>query len=783
MSWVSENDSSWRTTLAHLQSYNDAAPSFSPSSCPSSSPDPRRLPMTTPETNKDMFSKLPRENYSSKSIRPEPGLLTRLMKPDSHLFNTDDFYNNDGINEGGDVDIQGELGEDESSLSKNERKYRHGRVVKSEEKFLWKAPPMTMAACKSGKGTITSAVTSRITVDSMSSDGSPDLDQGETYNKHQQVQLLEATAILSHLSPDVLSAPAIRDRPSPCSSTLPMQRSRPQAVPARQLPYPYNLPPPLPPTSPRTTRQMMLRNEISESCRQNLLWHRRVTNEERRNWQELPEYSAKSHGSATRLLPNSTHMAQTETASVGPAHVGREQALDNVPKGKETGGLFVPTSLSCSPPFAPAPNYIGDDFPNPGDAHRGQLIRPMKPLEETGDATNDNYPAFVLPPSYSCTASVPCRNLETGVPLTVPKPTDERLPLQSQDVYLDDEVAKCAELVSKDGVCQTVGDVLVTIRNRFTIKEMLTSRNFLAKMTCSPHTAPPSQELLRKMWSTACRLDIAVRVTTTPNSEFSLQRPVSEFTSGLGSNCSQDQQIPETQFPEVDLDLDDPNEIPVPTKALSIDLERTNLPKRIFRPTWLSSLHRDWGGGLRERRRTGRVLQKNRDRDIMAMANFIRWYWYWTLSSSSSSAEAFRGASGFGISGSSFVICENSYTNNYYNYPGPGPGQTNNSGTSPDELLRQIQLERRMLEIERLVFNIERILQRMETRMAPEPDPPDICPSCDVLPCQCRPGHHHRNSTYGYRYHPYASMHHNRPTSPRSRPYYSQSTYTQNPPS
>ncbi|KAF8339710.1 uncharacterized protein EI90DRAFT_2271893 [Cantharellus anzutake] len=52
--------------------------------------------------------------------------------------------------------------------------------------------------------------------------------------------------------------------------------SRPQAVPLA-LPHPYNLPPPPPPQTPRTTRRVMMANEMSESLRRNLLWERQLS--------------------------------------------------------------------------------------------------------------------------------------------------------------------------------------------------------------------------------------------------------------------------------------------------------------------------------------------------------------------------------------------------------------------------------------------------------------------------------------------------------------------------
>lgn len=55
------------------------------------------------------------------------------------------------------------------------------------------------------------------------------------------------------------------------------QPVEPISIPPPRLLYPYNLPPPNPPTTPRTTRRKMLAVEIPESLRRNLLWERQVS--------------------------------------------------------------------------------------------------------------------------------------------------------------------------------------------------------------------------------------------------------------------------------------------------------------------------------------------------------------------------------------------------------------------------------------------------------------------------------------------------------------------------
>ncbi|KAJ7587343.1 hypothetical protein C8J56DRAFT_1050565 [Mycena floridula] len=60
-------------------------------------------------------------------------------------------------------------------------------------------------------------------------------------------------------------------KPAPIPSATPIVRASSQP-----LGYPYNLPNYAEPSSPRTTRQLMLRQEMSESLRQNLLWSRQL---------------------------------------------------------------------------------------------------------------------------------------------------------------------------------------------------------------------------------------------------------------------------------------------------------------------------------------------------------------------------------------------------------------------------------------------------------------------------------------------------------------------------
>jgi hypothetical protein len=80
--------------------------------------------------------------------------------------------------------------------------------------------------------------------------------------------------------PDATTTSSSIHQPLGAVSTIPEEEpdlTQPVEIPAPRLLYPYNLPPPNPPTTPRTTRRKMLAVEIPESLRRNLLWERQVS--------------------------------------------------------------------------------------------------------------------------------------------------------------------------------------------------------------------------------------------------------------------------------------------------------------------------------------------------------------------------------------------------------------------------------------------------------------------------------------------------------------------------
>ena len=132
-----------------------------------------------------------------------------------------------------------------------------------------------------------------------------------------------------------------------------------QAKPIPVL-HPYNLPPPAAPSTPRTTRRLMLSTELSESLRRNLLWERQVS---KVNLTAAVRRSASSGGSQlsqqlkgqilqplttapnmVQLLPKGTMAHPNPGSPIGPmrpeqVRTVRSEGDDTIKKEKESGGV------------------------------------------------------------------------------------------------------------------------------------------------------------------------------------------------------------------------------------------------------------------------------------------------------------------------------------------------------------------------------------------------------------------------------------------------------------
>ncbi|KAF7331635.1 hypothetical protein MKEN_00043100 [Mycena kentingensis (nom. inval.)] len=95
---------------------------------------------------------------------------------------------------------------------------------------------------------------------------------GGDVNSAERRRLYEQAGVPEWATPAPSKNGDANDQP-PSGRLQQQQPSRSSS--AAPIGFPYYLPHPEPPSSPRTTRQQMLRNEMSESLRHNLLWHRK----------------------------------------------------------------------------------------------------------------------------------------------------------------------------------------------------------------------------------------------------------------------------------------------------------------------------------------------------------------------------------------------------------------------------------------------------------------------------------------------------------------------------
>ncbi|KAJ7229201.1 hypothetical protein GGX14DRAFT_346994 [Mycena pura] len=98
--------------------------------------------------------------------------------------------------------------------------------------------------------------------------------------------------------------------------------------------FPYYLPAPEPPSTPRTTRKHMLRNEMSESLRYNLLWQRKLSRTELTGPQPRRTRSTVHVPSAEKSLVRVTPRAPGAERRDAPLPPMDQPVLEGAPKKK-----------------------------------------------------------------------------------------------------------------------------------------------------------------------------------------------------------------------------------------------------------------------------------------------------------------------------------------------------------------------------------------------------------------------------------------------------------------
>ncbi|THH29477.1 hypothetical protein EUX98_g4704 [Antrodiella citrinella] len=215
------------------------------------------------QRQRDMFAKVPKRSYTDLS-RTRSGLLSQLLNPDPALFPPGhpmptSFSSQDMTQ----LSRSGWMGAPHLHTSKSTVAVPLAAQVNADQIT---AP--TQSGSKSGYRPKGRPQGEEMEYDSDSGDETGD--NGIQVPRSLAQQKLAALADPNRRRySDRGPPPAQEAAPRP---VLPTVATAPIA-----LGYPYNLPAPAAPMTPRTTRRQMLSTELSESLRRNLLWERQVS--------------------------------------------------------------------------------------------------------------------------------------------------------------------------------------------------------------------------------------------------------------------------------------------------------------------------------------------------------------------------------------------------------------------------------------------------------------------------------------------------------------------------
>ncbi|KAH8092627.1 hypothetical protein BXZ70DRAFT_448689 [Cristinia sonorae] len=213
------------------------------------------------QRQRDMFAKVPKRSYTDLN-RTRSGLLSQLLNPDPSMFPP------------GYMIPTSFSSQDMTQLG---RTGRPGAPSLPTSKSSAAVPLAANVNAQSSAATTTTNSSGYRPKGRPQAEMEYDSDSGdETGDNGIQVPRSLAQQKLAALADPNRRRHSERNLPSaapaPQPTALPTVATAPIA-----LGYPYNLPAPALPMTPRTTRRQMLATELSESLRRNLLWERQVS--------------------------------------------------------------------------------------------------------------------------------------------------------------------------------------------------------------------------------------------------------------------------------------------------------------------------------------------------------------------------------------------------------------------------------------------------------------------------------------------------------------------------
>lgn len=230
------------------------------------------------QRQRDLFAKVPKRSYSNLN-RTQSGLLSQLMNPNPAIFPPTHPYRLSQST--ADLVRMQRQAQRQAEQAQTPQRSASGfagpvRLQTSKSSAALplaaqitatsssKAPSSGMKGKENEKGGYRPK--GRPKEEEMEDESGEDDDDDDKIQVSRSVAQQRLQALMSRRAPgDGVAPPRVAEAPA-AQSTAPIP-----------LGHPYNLPAPAIPMTPRTTRRIMLRTELSESMRRQLLWERQVS--------------------------------------------------------------------------------------------------------------------------------------------------------------------------------------------------------------------------------------------------------------------------------------------------------------------------------------------------------------------------------------------------------------------------------------------------------------------------------------------------------------------------
>ncbi|OAX42714.1 hypothetical protein K503DRAFT_766506 [Rhizopogon vinicolor AM-OR11-026] len=238
----------------------------------------------------DLFAKVPKRSYSNFN-RTQSGLLSQLLNPNPAIFPSSHPYR--ASHSTADIVRMQRQAQREAQQVQAPQRSSSGfagpvrlQTSKSSAALPLAAQITAMSMSKPSSSGMKGKESEkggyrpkgRPKEEDMEDESGEDDDDDDKIQVSRSVAQQKLQALISRRAPE----PGVASHLAQHSHVVehraaPIPQAQAQATAPIPLGHPYNLPAPTPPMTPRTTRRRMLKQELSESMRRQLLWERQVS--------------------------------------------------------------------------------------------------------------------------------------------------------------------------------------------------------------------------------------------------------------------------------------------------------------------------------------------------------------------------------------------------------------------------------------------------------------------------------------------------------------------------